>query len=381
MRSIVKPVLAKVIHSFLFVILIINFINAETNTKGCMVPIPSCGSLKINLPKEWNLKINDENDDRIPTFRITINGDDKLVVLVSPLGPCGSGSNFGSIKEMLESESNMLLPSAIESSVKISSLPSKRNNQISYFSLTDKAPDKDGYKQLTRCIALIDEALINVTIFYNDKKNSKREIFLNALGKAELIEDKNSIKAADKNDTLNFTGEDIFINKDSIAIIGKKESGILTFTDLKTNVAIILPYTESWTFWSTPTTLISGNSQGINFSLMAIKTDQSPLSYMQTVKKQLEDTKERHGLQKAEFKEFKGTKILRTYSIPPKQPGVDMKGIVQFSYFGAKKDSNYLYVYHISKITKTEDDNWTGDKTFLKFASIGLQVNIEKTLR
>lgn len=72
-----------IINTFLSAILFTNIINAKTNTNSCMVPIPSCGSLKINLPKEWNTKVT----------------DDKLVVLVNHLSSCDSDSNFGTTYE------------------------------------------------------------------------------------------------------------------------------------------------------------------------------------------------------------------------------------------------------------------------------------------
>ncbi len=367
--------------SIILIIVCASLLFAQAKKSDCLIPIPSCGKLQLSLPQEWNASINEEKHEEIPTFSISIGKDNEILALVSPLSPCGSGEKYDNIDKMLEEESKMLLPNAVESNVSISKIPSNKNHSIYYFSLTDKAPEPGDFKYLTRIIGLIDNALINITILKHKKDDSRTNTFLSALSKADLVEKDKAVKPIAKSDTLYFTGKDIFLEKDSMAIIGKKENKILTVSNLKINTAIVLPYTEDWQFWSTPNTLLSGNSGGIKFSLIRVIKNDSDIKYLESVKMGLEESKDRHGLVKAEIKEFKGIPILRTYSIPPKMPGVDIDGLAQFSYFGVKRDGKYLYVYHISKIAVTEKENWPGDKAFIKFASIGLQVNIEKNLK
>lgn len=80
-------------------------------------------------------------------------------------------------------------PNAVEKNLKIIYLEGSSGKGY-YFSATDKAPEKGGYKFLTQGILLVDELAVTFTILTNDDKKDTENAALTMLKSAIHVKEK-----------------------------------------------------------------------------------------------------------------------------------------------------------------------------------------------
>lgn len=225
-----------------------------------------------------------------------------------------------------------------------------------------------------RLLFVIQKVLISTTVLYNDPKSSKVATVLEAFGVSKLAN--RTMSTRQPIDTIYYSGKDIIDDKGGFCVMGQRSDNVIAVTNLPHHYGLILPYAEDWKFWIPPSTLISGSSQQVSFSITQIVTENSDSIYLEIMKQNLLHSGANNGLKDAQIVECKGIPVLKIRSDVVQTN--DNQRFTQFSYYSVKRTSSLVYVFHISQLLNSECTSWDGDDAFIRYAAVGFQADFGK---
>lgn len=147
------------------------------------IPLPGYGEVQLEVPTSWQHEVSQSQDDGAPTVVFTSSSGPRFQLLISPSAIRGAGQPLpgpGEIRTRVGQLAKGLLPAAIEKEIRVEEL--KGRSAIGYYySLTDKAPEPDGFEYLTQGMVLIGDLLLTFTVLANDRSDEVKDQAIAAL--------------------------------------------------------------------------------------------------------------------------------------------------------------------------------------------------------
>ena len=136
--------------------------------------IPNHGTLVLNIPQNWNSKIEQPENNLPPTITIDTYGG-KLRMMITPIWKDNENNkpfNLAEIKKLVEERGDELVQSAAEKNYTLRELNGVNLKGYYFDMLTDKkyetiSPPTGEYKYIMSAKGGIDELLLIVTFFSN----------------------------------------------------------------------------------------------------------------------------------------------------------------------------------------------------------------------
>jgi hypothetical protein len=145
---------------------------AAEQTKDRRYTLPAHGVLQMKVPVSWKDEVKQQSDNLPPTITLTPSSGDQFKILITPFWKESEEApdlNDYMVHRMVQRSADANQPNAVEKPLKLIFLEGLSSRGY-YFSATDKAPEKGGYKFLTQGILLVDELAVTFTILTNDAK-------------------------------------------------------------------------------------------------------------------------------------------------------------------------------------------------------------------
>jgi hypothetical protein len=142
--------------------------------------LPGHGVLQMKVPTAWKEEVKQQADKLPPTITLTPASGDQFKIFITPFWKESEDApdiNEYLVHRMVERAAEANQPKAVEKNLKLIFLQGISGRGY-YYSATDKAPEKGGYKLLTQGALLIDELVVSFTILSNDEKKEVEEVAL-----------------------------------------------------------------------------------------------------------------------------------------------------------------------------------------------------------
>jgi hypothetical protein len=145
---------------------------AAEKTSERRYTLPGHGGLQMKVPASWKEEVKQQSDNLPPTITLTPANGDQFKIFITPFWKESEDApdiNDYIVHRMVERAADANQPNAVEKTLKLIYLDGSSGRGY-YFSATDKAPEKGGYKFLTQGALLVDELVVSFTILTNDEK-------------------------------------------------------------------------------------------------------------------------------------------------------------------------------------------------------------------
>jgi hypothetical protein len=165
---------------------------AGEQTKDRRYTLPGHGALQMKVPASWKEEVKQQSDNLPPTIILRPASGDQFQIIITPFWKESEDApdiNDYIIHRMVERAADANQPNAVEKNLKIIYLEGSSGRGY-YFSATDKAPQKGGYKFLTQGALLVDELLVSFTILTNDEKKEVESAGLDMIKSAIHAQEK-----------------------------------------------------------------------------------------------------------------------------------------------------------------------------------------------
>jgi hypothetical protein len=143
---------------------------AGEQTKDRRYTLSGHGTLQMKVPVSWKEEVKQQSDKLPPTITLTPASGDQFKIFITPFWKESEDApdiNDYIVHRMVERAADANQPNAVEKNLKIIYLEGSAGRGY-YFSATDKAPEKGGYKFLTQGALLVDELVVSFAILTND---------------------------------------------------------------------------------------------------------------------------------------------------------------------------------------------------------------------
>jgi len=164
---------------------------AAEKTSDRRYTLPNHGVLQMKVPASWKEEVKQQSDNLPPTIALTPASGDQFKIFISPFWKESEDApdiNDYMVHRMVQRAADTNQPNAVEKTLKLIFLEGSSGRGY-YFSATDKAPEKGGYKFLTQGILLVDELTVTFTILTNDAKKEVESAALEMLKSAIKVSD------------------------------------------------------------------------------------------------------------------------------------------------------------------------------------------------
>ncbi len=153
--------------------------------------LPNHGVLQMKVPASWKEEVKQQSDNLPPTIALTPASGDQFKIFITPFWKESEDApdiNDYMVHRMVQRAADTNQPNAVEKTLKLIFLEGSSGRGY-YFSATDKAPEKGGYKFLTQGILLVDELTVTFAILTNDAKKEVESAALEMLKSAIQVSD------------------------------------------------------------------------------------------------------------------------------------------------------------------------------------------------
>ena len=165
---------------------------AAEQTKDRRYTLPGHGVLQMKVPVSWKEEVKQQSDNLPPTITLTPAIGDQFKIFITPFWKESVDApdiNDYIVHRMVERAANANQPNAVEKTLKLIYLEGSSGRGY-YFSATDKAPEKGGYKFLTQGALLVDELAVTFTILTNDGQKDVESAALEMIKGASHVSEK-----------------------------------------------------------------------------------------------------------------------------------------------------------------------------------------------
>jgi hypothetical protein len=177
------------------VILLLGFASiaaAGEQTKDRRYTLPGHGALQMKVPVSWKEEVKQQSDNLPPTIILRPASGDQFQIIITPFWKESADApdiNDYIVHRMVQRAADANQPNAVEKTLKIIYLEGLSGRGY-YFSATDKAPQKGGYKFLTQGALLVDELVVSFAILTNDGQKNVESAALTMLQSAIHAQEK-----------------------------------------------------------------------------------------------------------------------------------------------------------------------------------------------
>jgi hypothetical protein len=143
---------------------------AAEQTKDRRYPLSGHGVFKMKVPASWKEEVKQQSDKLPPTITFQPASGAQFLIVINPFWRESEDApelNDYVVHRMVQRAADANQPNAVEKTLKLIYLEGSSGRGY-YFSATDKAPEKGGYKFLTQGALLVDELAVTFTILTND---------------------------------------------------------------------------------------------------------------------------------------------------------------------------------------------------------------------
>lgn len=164
---------------------------AAEKTSDHRYTLPNHGVLQMKVPASWKEEVKQQSDNLPPTIALTPASGDQFKIFITPFWKESEDApdiNDYMVHRMVQRAADTNQPNAVEKTLKLIFLEGSSGRGY-YFSATDKAPEKGGYKFLTQGILLVDELTVTFAILTNDAKKEVESAALEMLKSAIQVSD------------------------------------------------------------------------------------------------------------------------------------------------------------------------------------------------
>jgi hypothetical protein len=154
--------------------------------------LPGHGALQMKVPASWKEEVKQQSDNLPPTITLRPASGDQFQIIITPFWKESEDApelNDYATRRMVQRAADKAQEIAVEKTLKIINLEGSSGKGY-YFSATDKAPEKGGYKFLTQGILLVDELAVTFSILTNDEKKEVESAALEMLKTAVYVQGK-----------------------------------------------------------------------------------------------------------------------------------------------------------------------------------------------
>lgn len=145
---------------------------AAEKTSDRRYTLPGHGVFQMKVPASWKDEVKQQSDNLPPIITLTPASGDQFKIIITPFWKESKDApdiNDYIVHRMVERAADANQPNAVEKTLNIIYLEGSSGRGY-YFSATNKAPEKGGYKFLTQGALRVDELVVSFTIFTNDAK-------------------------------------------------------------------------------------------------------------------------------------------------------------------------------------------------------------------
>ena len=124
--------------------------------------LPNRGTLQIEVPSNWQSRLEQPPGELPPTIRLS---DNRSLLLITPIWSTTGDAEFnddGNIRKLIENDGKELIVTAVETELIINKFASQTINGY-YFQLTDQNPKPGEFRFLCRSGVGVGELLLSVT--------------------------------------------------------------------------------------------------------------------------------------------------------------------------------------------------------------------------
>lgn len=160
--------------------------SAADHSQQHTLPIPGRGILVLSSPLAWSKQISQPPEAIAPTIRFSSTAGQKFEVVITAFWSPRNDSSFNSasnVRSLVDDTLGDLKSRLVETDIPILELYSGSGTGY-YFSVTDKAPDPNGFKYLTQGAIAADDLLLTFTVLTNEKHSPIINTTLNILRSA-----------------------------------------------------------------------------------------------------------------------------------------------------------------------------------------------------
>jgi len=146
------------------------FAAAAEKTSDRRYTLPGHGVFQMKVPASWKEEVKQQSDKLPPTITFQQASGAQFLIVINPFwreSEEAPALNDYVVHRMVQRAADANQPNAVEKTLKLIYLEGSSGRGY-YFSATDKAPEKGGYKFLTQGALLVDELAVTFTILTND---------------------------------------------------------------------------------------------------------------------------------------------------------------------------------------------------------------------
>jgi len=165
---------------------------AAEQTKDRRYTLPGHGVLQMKVPVSWKEEVKQQSDKLPPTITFQPTSGAQFLIGITPFWKESEDApelNDYATRRMVQRAADKAQEIAVEKTLKIIYLEGSSGHGY-YFSATDKAPEKGGYKFLTQGILLVDELAVTFTILTNDGQKDVENAALEMIKGASHVSEK-----------------------------------------------------------------------------------------------------------------------------------------------------------------------------------------------
>jgi hypothetical protein len=163
---------------------------AGEQTKDRRYTLLGHGALQMKVPASWKEEVKQQSDKLPPTITFQPASGAQFLIGITPFWKESEDApelNDYATRRMVQRAADKAQEIAVEKTLKIIYLEGSSGHGY-YFSATDKAPEKGGYKFLTQGILLVDELAVTFSILTNDEKKEVESAALEMLKTAVNVQ-------------------------------------------------------------------------------------------------------------------------------------------------------------------------------------------------
>jgi uncharacterized DUF497 family protein len=152
-------------------------------------PIPGHGTLELNVPASWKVKVHKPQQDMPPTILFNPAKGNDFEVTISVMWSKTGEPGFNKqerVRTLVEEDGQKLLPNTVETKIALQEIKGVSNTGY-YFSVTDKAPNPGEYRYMTRGAIGVGNLLLYTTILHRVKESESVKGALFMLSQARQI--------------------------------------------------------------------------------------------------------------------------------------------------------------------------------------------------
>jgi hypothetical protein len=165
---------------------------AGEKTNDRRYTLPGHGVFQMKVPASWKEEVKQQSDKLPPTITFQPASGAQFLIGITPFWKESEDApelNDYATRRMVQRAADKAQEIAVEKTLKVIYLEGSSGHGY-YFSATDKAPEKGGYKFLTQGVLLVDELAVTFSILMNDEKKEVESAALEMIKGASHVSEK-----------------------------------------------------------------------------------------------------------------------------------------------------------------------------------------------